>query len=126
MRVKMLSTARAKTKKVQKGLVLAQADLHEANQDLTTSIDGRLGPTRESVAAAVEQTSGVEAQLHEAVHELTHVTELLRVAEATIDEATQQGVPATRSGDGVATLRAQIDAADQQRTLGDPEKKLPK
>jgi hypothetical protein len=97
--------------------------LHEANLDLTTSIGGPLEPTRESVAAAVEQTSGVEAQLHDAVHELAHVTELLRVAEATIDEAGQQGVPAIRSGEGVATLRAQLDGAAQQRGSGEGKKK---
>ena len=111
MRVKLLSTARTKTKKVQKDLVLAQADLHETNSDLATSIHGAVAPTRESVEAAVEQNAGVEAQLNDAVQELAMVTELLRVAEAKIDEAAEHDAPGTRSGEGVSSLKALIQKA---------------
>jgi hypothetical protein len=119
MRVKLLSTARIKTKKVQGDLVLAQADLHESNTDLAFAAGGVLEPTRESVAAAVEQNAGVEAQLSDAVHELAAVSELLRVAEAKLDQAAERAIPVARSGEGVASLRAQLDAALRRPDLGE-------
>lgn len=123
MRVKLLSTARVKTKKVQKDLLLARADLHESNSDLATSIDRHLEPTRESVAAAVEQNAGVEAQLSDAADELETVTELLRVAEAKIDDASELAIPVLRSGEAVEALRAQMIAAAQQPTPRQVDKK---
>jgi hypothetical protein len=90
MRVKLIATARAKTKRVEKDLLLARADLHESNSDLATAIDGVQKPSRESVAAAVEQNAGVQVQLNDAMQELATVSELLRVAEAKIDEGSEQ------------------------------------
>ena len=101
MRAKLLSTARTKARKVQNELVLAQADLHESTSDLANAIDGRREPTRESIAAAVTQNSEVETQLNEAVQELGVVTELLRAADARIEEG-GHAAPEGRSGDGRA------------------------
>ena len=123
MRVKLLTTARAKTKKVQKDLLLARADLHESNSDLATSIEGHQEPTRESVTAAVAQNADVQAQLSDAEQELAKVSEMLRVAEAKIDDASEQAIPVKRSGEGVDSLRAQITAA-KQPPPGDVDDKL--
>src|SRR4051812_16309349 len=102
MRVKLLSTARVKTKHVRTELVLAQADLHESNSDLEKSMTGTQKPTRESVEAALVQSGDVELQLSDAVQELEAVTELLRVVEARIDESAEASTPA-RSGQGAAS-----------------------
>lgn len=123
MRVKLIATARVKTKRVQHDLLLARADLHESNSDLATSIEGVQRPSRELVAAAVEQNAGVQAQLNNAELELATVSELLRVAEAKIDDESERAVPVMRSGEGLDTLRAQMSEAPQQPT-GEFDKKL--
>ncbi len=113
MRVKLLSPARVRTKKVQRDLLLAQADLHESTTDLAASIAGGVAPSRDSVTTAVEQNTEVQAQLNNVSTELETVSEQLRVAEARIEEVMEQAGPVTRSGEGIEALRALMGPADQ-------------
>ncbi len=121
MRVKLITAARVKTKKVQKQLSAAYADLQDSNAALTTSVDGQLEPTRESVEAALEQSVEVEGKLSDAVNELEVVTELLRVAEAKNFEFVDQAGPGTRSGEGVQSVIAHIKAASEVKA-NDPSR----
>jgi hypothetical protein len=111
MRIKMITAARVKTKEVQKQLSAAHSELRDSNAALTTSVDGPLEPTRDSVEAALEQSVEVEGKLSDAVNELEVVTELLRVAEAKNLEFLDQAGPGTRSGEGVQSVIAHIKLA---------------
>lgn len=121
MREKLISAVRTKTKKVQNDLLLARADLHETTSDLASSLEGVVQPTRETVAAVVEQNANVEAQLSDAVVELASVSELLRVAEARLEAVPEQTIPLVRAGDGHETLRAQVGLTPQTLTTAESD-----
>lgn len=106
-----VSFARAKAKKVQSDMAVAEAELHDSNAVLANAAVGPV-PTTESVDAAVKQNVNVEEKLHAAVQELDVVNELLKVADAKNAEHDKQAVAGRRSGEGLASVIDQMRAAE--------------
>jgi hypothetical protein len=112
---KPVTAAREKTGALQGDLRRAEAGLHEANVALAQTAAGTMA-TRQSVEEAHAQGVQVEADLHDAVQELQVVTDLLMVAEEEIaSHDRDSGSAGHRSGNGVESVMAQMNASPKPR-----------
>ncbi|MDB5900443.1 MAG: hypothetical protein JWP22_3405 [Ramlibacter sp.] len=112
-----VTAARIKTAAVQDDVQQAEADLHDANEELAETVVGTI-VTKESVEAALVQNLHVEGQLHDAVKELQAVTELLEIAEGKVAAAGEDTTLAgRRSGEGVNSVLEHMSASSRRRNL---------
>jgi hypothetical protein len=99
----LVSTARRKTKNVQRKLQEAEAELHNVNTTLVKAVPARNNAVIEK---AVEKNAEVEEKVHDAKEELAVVTELL--ADVQADGAATNTFTNTessgKSGQGVKSL----------------------
>jgi hypothetical protein len=100
----LVSTARRKTKKVQRKLKEAEAELHSTNDALIKAVPLRPNPGIEKV---VEKNLAVEEKVHDAAEELAVVKELLANAQpdgADGDRAAASDGSRGKTGQGVRSL----------------------
>lgn len=111
---KPVSVARAKTKKVQHDIALAEAKLHGSNQVLANADVGTVS-TQASVKAAVAHNVDVEKKLHDVVDELAVVSALLKTAEAKNAGNGEDAVAGHRSGEGIDSVIAHLEGVGSRR-----------
>jgi hypothetical protein len=111
---KPVTVARTKAKSVQRGVQAAEAKLHVSNAVLGDARSSKVLSTQ-AARAVIAQNVDVEEQLHEAVQELEVVGELLKVAEAPNAAHDDNIVAGRRSGAGVDSLMAHMNASASMR-----------
>jgi hypothetical protein len=121
---KSVAVARTKAKSVQRGVEAAEAKLHVSNAVLGDTGNSKVLST-DAARSVIAQNVDVEEQLHEAVQELEVVGELLKVAEATNAAHDDNTVAGRRSGAGMDSLLAHMNASASKRARSDMDRHAP-
>ena len=97
----MVSTAGSKTKRVQRKLKEAEAELHTANETLVKAVPAN---DKESIDAALEQNVAAKEKVHEAAQELDVVHALLSDPDQSAHAPGEPAASEGKTGQGAKSL----------------------
>jgi hypothetical protein len=97
----VVSAAGRKTKRVQRKLHEAKAELHAANEVLVEAVPAH---DKESIDAALEQNVAAEEKIHEAAQELEVVNALLSDADQAAQATSEPPASEGKTGQGANSL----------------------